>query len=259
MSPFFYLCFLRIVENIKKILYNTRYKAVCFYFFFRGVHLIKIYLVRHCEALGNKLNSFQGSLDADITELGEKQLSFLEKRFSNIHIDKAFSSPLTRAYKTALAATRSKDITVEKEPLFSEINGGSLEGKSFDEIFKEYPFFTDVWDNHPDKFSAPGGETMQQLYARVVGGLEKIISNGENEGKTILISSHGAAIRCLICHIMYGSIDNLSKTPWSVNTAVSLITYNNSSFSFEYLNDASHLPNEFKSQKSRLLVAEKKE
>jgi len=221
--------------------------------------LIKIYIVRHSEALGNKMKTFQGSVDCDITELGKKQLSFLTERFRDIHIDKVFSSPLKRAFKTALAAVGEKDIEVTVEPLFTEINGGEIEGKSFDEIFSLYPHLEDAWDNHPQDFSAPKGESMRSLYSRMVKGLKKIAENPENEGKSILICSHGAAIRCLVCYILYGNIENLSKTPWSVNTAVSLITYNNSSFTAQFLNDASHLPDEFKSQKSRLLVAEKKE
>lgn len=219
--------------------------------------MIKIYLVRHCEATGNKMKTFQGLIDCDITELGEKQLEFLSARFHSIHIDKAYSGPLKRAFKTALAAIKGKGLVVTKEPLFTEINGGDIEGMPFEELFKSHPYAEDAWDNHPEDFCAPNGEPMQKVYDRMKKGLEKLINDPENYGKTILIASHGAAIRCLICHIIYNSIGRLKETPWSVNTAVSLITYNNSSFEVEFLNDDSHLPDEFKSQKSRLLVKEK--
>ena len=33
-----------------------------------------LYLIRHCEALGNINDTFQGSIDEDITEKGAKQL-----------------------------------------------------------------------------------------------------------------------------------------------------------------------------------------
>ena len=219
--------------------------------------MIKFYLIRHCEALGNKLKTFQGSTDCDISELGEKQLEFLSLRFHNIHIDKAFSSPLKRAFKTAVAAVSDKGLTVTAEPLFTEINGGDIEGMSFEEFFKNNPSAEDCWDNRPEDFCAPNGEPMKQVYTRMKQGLQKIINDPENDGKAILIASHGAAIRCLLCHIIYNSISHLKETPWSVNTAVSLVTYNNGSFEIEFLNDDSHLPNEFKSQKSRLLVKEK--
>ena len=36
--------------------------------------MTEIYLVRHCEAMGNVKRLFQGSTDLDISETGEKQL-----------------------------------------------------------------------------------------------------------------------------------------------------------------------------------------
>ena len=216
--------------------------------------MVKIYLVRHCEAEGNRMKSFQGSINCDITDLGKKQLEFLNRRFQNINIDKAFSSPLTRAKKTALAAVFGKGIDVEVEPLFTELSVGDMEGMPFRDIFKNYPDFEDVWTNHPEDFCPPNGEPMRSLYERMIKGIEKIAFDPQNAGKTILIASHGAAIRNLTCHILYNDIKYLSKTEWSVNTAVSLITYNNNKFEIEFSNDDSHLPDEFKSQKSRLLV-----
>lgn len=216
--------------------------------------MVKIYLVRHCEAEGNRLKSFQGSIDCDITSLGKKQLEFLYERFQGIHIDKAFSSPLIRAKKTAMAAVFGKGIDVITEPLFTELAVGDMEGLPFREIFLKYPDFDDIWHNHPEDFCPPNGETMRELYSRMKKGIENLVLNPLNEGKTILIASHGAAIRNLLCHILYNDIKMLSKTDWSVNTAVSLITYNNNRFEIEFSNDDSHLPDEFKSQKSRLLV-----
>ena len=43
-----------------------------------------IYLVRHCEAMGNHKRLFQGSTDSDVSEIGFKQLEYLKKRFKSI-------------------------------------------------------------------------------------------------------------------------------------------------------------------------------
>ena len=63
----------------------------------------KIYVVRHCEAAGNKERFFQGRHDSGISGLGDIQLSFLAERFRGIHIDAIYSSPLGRARMTAEA------------------------------------------------------------------------------------------------------------------------------------------------------------
>ena len=70
-------------------------------------------MVRHCEAEGNVKRIFQGISDLDITELGAKQLKYLEKRFENIPLDKIYSSPLIRTQKTAAAVKGTKDIEIE--------------------------------------------------------------------------------------------------------------------------------------------------
>ena len=46
--------------------------------------MTEIYMVRHCEAMGNVKRLFQGSSDFDISEIGAKQLEYLKNRFKNI-------------------------------------------------------------------------------------------------------------------------------------------------------------------------------
>ena len=70
--------------------------------------MTRIYMVRHCEAMGNVKRLFQGSSDFDISELGAIQLEFLSKRFQNTPIDRIYSSPLKRAVKTAEAIAKNK-------------------------------------------------------------------------------------------------------------------------------------------------------
>ena len=71
-----------------------------------------IYLVRHCEAMGNHKRLFQGSTDCDISEIGAKQLEYLKVRFREIKLDAVYSSPLLRAQKTAESIACGKGISV---------------------------------------------------------------------------------------------------------------------------------------------------
>ncbi|MBO5872631.1 MAG: histidine phosphatase family protein [Clostridia bacterium] len=221
--------------------------------------MVKLYIVRHCESLGNEMNIFQGTTDLDISTFGEKQLSFLEARFKDIHIDKAYSSPLTRAYKTALAATKGKNIEIVKDESFIEIHAGKIENENIEKVFALDPILADIWHNRPQDFKADCGEAMREVYNRVWKGFEKIATSPENDRKTILIASHGAAIRCLICRLLFGSIERLAETPWSLNTAVSLITYCDGVYKIEFANDASHLPKEYNRNKLRILSVKNEE
>ena len=85
-----------------------------------------LYLIRHCEALGNINDTFQGSIDEDITEKGAKQLEKLAERCRKLTFDVIYSSPLIRAYKTAEAANKYHGLPIIKDKDFEEINGGEL-------------------------------------------------------------------------------------------------------------------------------------
>ena len=63
--------------------------------------MTKIIIVRHCQAEGNLKRFFQGSIDTDITELGEKQIRSVAKLLADKPIEVMYSSPKKRAMKTA--------------------------------------------------------------------------------------------------------------------------------------------------------------
>lgn len=206
--------------------------------------MVTIYLVRHCEAEGNRTKIFQGTTDCDISELGASQLEHLKKRFKDVHIDKAISSPLIRAYKTALAAVDGKGIDVIRDKDFIEMDGGFMEGKPFMEVFARRKDLADSWVNAPQNFAPEGGESMRQVYARVSKAINKVATDPDNDRKVLLIAAHGAVIKNIMCYLIYNDIEMLNLVPWSNNTAVSLVTFDNGSFNIVYNNDFSHLPPE---------------
>lgn len=186
---------------------------------------------------------FQGSTDLDISPIGAKQLEYLKKRFENIHIDKIYSSPLIRAQKTAEAIKGEKDIEIVLLKELSELHGGVVEGRKFAEAFATIEGLADAWDNHPQDFAPPEGETMRHAYERIWDAIQYIVKNNKN--KTIACSSHGGLTRCLTCRLMKNDINELKNIPWSDNTAVMLFEIdNNMNISLKYFNDVSHLPKE---------------
>ena len=113
--------------------------------------MTNIYMVRHCEAMGNVKRLFQGSTDLDISETGEKQLEYLKRRFEEIKLDRVYTSPLIRAYKTALAIIGERNLKPEINDGLREMSGGIVEGKPFKEAFNAEPGLADAWDNHPQE------------------------------------------------------------------------------------------------------------
>ncbi|MBQ3817044.1 MAG: histidine phosphatase family protein [Clostridia bacterium] len=203
--------------------------------------MTRIYLIRHCEAAGNAKRLFQGSSDLDISENGAAQLEFLSARFDNIHIDKVYSSPLLRAQKTARAIANFKNLPVNIRDGLRELSGGIVEGKPFKETFEKYPLLSDTWYNHPQDFAPEGGEPMRDAYERIWNTVLEIVK--ENNGKTIAAATHGGVIRCLICRLTKGSIYYLKEINWSINTAITLLEFDDKlNPRVVYINDISHLP-----------------
>ena len=81
-------------------------------------------------------------------------------------------------------------------------------------------------------------------YERISNAVFNLVK--ENKGKTIAIASHGAVTRCLLCKLIYDDIEHLNDVVWCDNTAVTKIVFDeNLEAKIEYINDTSHLPDEY--------------
>lgn len=202
-----------------------------------------LYIVRHCEAAGNKERFFQGQCDGGISETGEIQLSYLAERFRDIHIDAIYSSPLTRAVRTAEAVGSYHDLPIIRDCRLMEIDGGEWEGKRWADLPSLYPREAEDWIKDPHLFCAPGGEHMADVITRMAAAITDIAH--ECEGKTAAVCSHGCAIRCLDCWAQELPIERLREVEWCDNTGVMLLEMTEGKPHVVFRNDISHVPAEF--------------
>lgn len=207
--------------------------------------MTRVYLIRHCQSMGNIEHKFQGQYDADISSAGEKQLELLGLRFRNEPIDVIYTSPLKRARMTAQAIAKyHNDIDVIDEPGFIEMNVGELENRSLKELALNYPETAEKWDRYPDLCEFPGGETMAEVYERVNRALDRVIA--ENPGRTVVITTHGGVLRNLYARIQFGEPAGIRKSEVFGNTGVSTVIAEGDRLYFESTNDLSHLPEDMR-------------
>ncbi len=190
--------------------------------------------------MGNIEHKFQGQYDADVSPAGEKQLELLGLRFRNEHIDAIYTSPLKRARATAEAIAKYHDMEPIAEPGLIEIDCGRMENLLLTDVARLFPEVALNWDRSPDLCEFPGGETMREVYDRVNAALDRIIA--ENPGKTVVITTHGGALRNLYARIQYGEPIGIRKSEVFGNTGVSTLIAENGGLRFESINDLSHLP-----------------
>ena len=101
--------------------------------------ITRLYLVRHCQSMGNLQNIFQGQHEYDVSPVGEQQLALLSLRFRNIHLDAIYSSPLQRAAKTAEAINVYHNLPITPLDDLMEIDVGELEAKPLGDLPALYP------------------------------------------------------------------------------------------------------------------------
>lgn len=212
-----------------------------------------LYLVRHCEAEGNRKRTFQGHTNCDITSCGQRQLDSLAERFKNIELNAVYSSPLIRAVKTAEAIAKyHPGIKIGICEDLKEINGGEIEGKCLLKIAEENPEIEDIWVNKPHLFYPNGGEKMQDVYNRAWRAITKIVS--ENPNSCVAAASHGCTIRNIVCRAFGKSIEKLNTVNWADNTGVYLLRFSSLNSLPQILmeNDISHLTKDRLPEGSRI-------
>lgn len=196
-----------------------------------------LYLIRHAETVANIEERLCGMHETDLSDEGFNQIKKLSHHAKNLDIDVVYTSPLKRAYKTALALNWyiQKPLTVVHD--LHEMTFGSIEGMLWKDIMAG-----SKWDgNLIDRFHVYGGESAEQVYNRIVKTIGEIIS--QNENKTIAIVSHGAVLRNYLCHAMGLTWDKFREIDRVLNASVTKLVNDNKSQKYKilYKNDTSHL------------------
>lgn len=180
-----------------------------------------IYLVRHGESLGNTEGFFQGRTDCKLSPNGIIQAQALREYFETVNFDVIYSSPLSRTRETANAINSGKSLPLHIDSNIIEIDGGEFEGVSWDDLQALYPAQFDIWRKTPTEFQAPKGESMKQVFERMKKAIVGIAL--KNIGKTIVVVSHGCAIKNYLCHAMGLDFEQLDTVPWSDNASISKV------------------------------------
>lgn len=201
--------------------------------------MTRIYLIRHAEAEGNLYRIAQGQHNSILTDRGWRQVRALERRFSDIHIDKVYSSDLYRTCATASAIYKPRGQTLERRTGLREICVGNWEHRTWGDIAREDPEQLGWFGTEMTKWHVDGAETPWQVQERMVAELRRIAA--ENDGKTVAVVSHSYAIRLLLGTLQGYTMEQMGQTPHGDNTAVSLLEGTADDLKVVYRDDNSHL------------------
>lgn len=202
--------------------------------------MTEIYVIRHVQAEGNLYRHMQGHWDGDVTPIGRQQRDALAERFRNIPVDAVYSSDLWRARFTASAITKYHDLPIQTDTRLREINIGPWEAEPFANVIWSQPELFDTFIHDQEHFYLSGAETYQQVQERALNALYEIAE--QNPGRTIVITTHGITIRCMLTKLLGISLNDSETVPIFENTGVAHLLCENGRFTVDMINDASHLP-----------------
>src|SRR4051812_32922694 len=93
-----------------------------------------LYLVRHGETAFNRESRWQGHRDTTLTAFGEAQARAAARRLEREHPTALYTSPLTRALRTATVIGNAVGLEPEPRDDLREVDVGSWEGLTADEV-----------------------------------------------------------------------------------------------------------------------------
>jgi len=180
--------------------------------------MAKLILLRHLESQWNKENRFTGWTDVPLSKEGIESAKEVAGKLARFKIDKVYTSPLIRNKKTVSLITRAaatseeedlssstnlgkKDVPIVIDKALDERNYGKLQGLNKDEVKKQYGeeqvhLWRRSWNQAP-----PKGESLEDVFNRVVPFYRRYIEKDLKEGKNVLIVASHNSLRALVKYL----------------------------------------------------------
>lgn len=177
-----------------------------------------IVLMRHAKVT---LDSGQciGRTPIPLSGVGVRQAEDLVTSLRDAGLKRLCSSPSDRAMKTIEPLSQATNMPVEIMADLDEINMGTWDGLSFDEIRAKYPDEYVERGKRFDIFRPPHGESFNDVAERAIAALT-LISFGP---RPVLVMTHIGLIRAVQCRLAGYSMDKLFNFS-PANTECTLLT-----------------------------------
>ena len=159
----------------------------------------RLILVRHGETIANREYRYIGARDDPLTEHGQTQALQLAEALAVLPVAAVYSSPLQRAYNTALPIAARHELEVQTLDDLRESNFGTWEGLSHAEVVARSPEDAQqlhTWEQNAS-VAPPGGESFEAMQERVCAVVDRLAQ--AHPDQTIVLVSHVGPIKVLLC------------------------------------------------------------
>jgi len=155
--------------------------------------LRKLILIRHGETNGQSSVRYYGATDVELSDAGRAQMRRAAAALRNSAIDLWVASSLQRSWKGAQLVNGGRQVLIEAS--FREIDFGSWEGMTGEEIKARDPVRYEDWQSGAEGFEYPNGELRAAFRARIAEGLVRLGASGARTAACVL---HKGVIREIV-------------------------------------------------------------
>jgi 2,3-bisphosphoglycerate-dependent phosphoglycerate mutase len=157
----------------------------------------RIIAIRHGETAWNVDTRIQGQLDIGLNDKGRWQAAQAGRALADDTLDAVYASDLSRAFETAqtIARLAASQQVVRAHAGLRERAFGKFQGQTYAAIEAQWPDEARLWRIRDPDFAPEGGETPNQVMARVAQTVGEIAAR--HLGQQIVLVSHGGVMDML--------------------------------------------------------------
>lgn len=204
----------------------------------------KLFVVRHTETIGNIEKRLTGRKDYELTERGKELVEKLTKKLEKIKFDKIYCSTSQRTVETVKKLAEINNLEIERKEELCEMYFGIYDGWKWKDVNKIQPEIKINQNKVNTIEGIPEQESMKEVSERMYNCIQKICE--ENEGKNILICSHGVAIEAFLRKIVNIEFKFEREKFCQHNVAINELDYENKKFEILQLANIAYLKENIK-------------
>ncbi len=151
----------------------------------------RLYLIRHGKTEANEKHLYCGSTDLPLSRQGAAELKALCYQLPPVRF---VTSGMRRTEETL--ALLFGEVPHEQDPGFREVDFGSFEMKSYEQL-KDEPQYQQWLSGYNERNIPPSGESGAQMTERVLRALEALQKGGED----VALITHGGVIAAIMASL----------------------------------------------------------
>ena len=165
--------------------------------------MLTVLLTRHGHTDRSEPEQYLGQrVTAQLSDRGRADAQRLAERLIGVQLDRVISSPLSRAADTA--AILANRVVVETDARLAELDYGSWEGLTVEEIERRFPAEYERYEADPATHQIGGGESGEDVAQRLATFMGDLLawSDAQAADRTCLLVGHSSVNRVLLAMLL---------------------------------------------------------